>query len=89
MQAKVIAKPVLSLRPKEPSFEILNLKECRETVGLSLQEVADLAGISKSYLHDLETGRRAAPAATANAVSMAIEAGWEAGWRKKKSQKKS
>lgn len=89
MQAKVIAKPVLQLKPKEPSFEILNLKDCRDKVGMSLQEVADLAGISKSYLHDLETGRRAAPASTATAVSMAIDAGWGAECRKKKSQKKN
>lgn len=80
MQAKqaMEKKPVLKLELKDPRFQITNLRDVRESCGFSLTLIADLAGISKSYLHDIESGRRLAPAATADSIGMAIEAAWEA-----------
>ncbi len=36
----------------------LRLKELRKTRGLTLDDLADMAGISKSYLSELENGRK-------------------------------
>ena len=33
------------------------IKECREKMNLSLQDVADIAGMSKAHVWDMETGK--------------------------------
>ena len=88
MQAKVIAKPTLGFIPKEPSFEILHMREYRDAVGLTLQQLADLTGLSRSYIHDIETGRRAAPQSTASIISGILDKAWEDKCQTKRSHAK-
>lgn len=80
MQAKVLEFKSV------PRFYVSNLAKVRAELGFSLQEVADLVGISKSYLSDIEKGRKTVPAHTAEKLSQCINTLWESRqWRTKKS----
>jgi transcriptional regulator with XRE-family HTH domain len=56
----------------------IRLKELRETKGLSLQDVADLAGASKAHVWDIERGKSQNPTinlavAIANALGVSLD----------------
>lgn len=48
------------------------LRAWREHRGLTLQAVADAAGLSKPYVSQLEAGKRAGPAATLKRLAAAL-----------------
>lgn len=73
-----MAKPVLIMKEKEPSFEVLNLRDVRQQIGFTLQELADLVGFSKGYISDIENGRRSVPSATAVRLREVINLAWDA-----------
>lgn len=59
----------------EPALGAL-LKKMREDRGLSLRELAQLAGIDHAYIHRLETGAKEAPSDEALAkLSRSLKAG--------------
>lgn len=73
-----MAKPVLIMKEKEPSFEVLNLRDVRQQIGFTLQELADLVGFSKGYISDIENGRRSVPSATAVRLREVVSLAWDA-----------
>jgi transcriptional regulator with XRE-family HTH domain len=50
------------------------LRRLRDERGLSLRDLADLAVYGKSYLHELETGRKQPNAAVAARLDQALQA---------------
>jgi DNA-binding XRE family transcriptional regulator len=64
------------LIPSEVVFAILDgenpIKVWREHRGLTQQQLADAAGISKPYLSQIETGKRAGKTETLSAIAKAL-----------------
>jgi len=68
-----MGRPVLIMKEKDPSFEVLNLRDVRHQLGFTLQEIADLMGFSKGYISDIENGRRSIPSGTAAKLREVVE----------------
>lgn len=52
------------------------LRSNRETLGLSLRDVAEAAGVAHTYVHDVERGHRCPPIATARRIAAQVNAVW-------------
>lgn len=52
---------------------ILNMKAIRNAKGLTLEQVADLTGLSKGFLSQLETGARQPSTETLGLISTALD----------------
>lgn len=51
----------------------LRIKEIRKARGLTTQQLADLAGMSQSYVSDLENGKKQLNARRMEAIAKALE----------------
>lgn len=50
-----------------------NIKAIRKQKGITLQELADRVGLTKSYLSKIERSKKAPPYSTVNKIAMALE----------------
>ena len=50
-----------------------NIKAIRKQKGITLQELADRTGLTKSYLSKIERSKKAPPYSTVNRIAMALE----------------